>query len=746
MKKLTSLVALFVIVFAFNVNAQQKKLAYITALPIATTGNLAGDTLFIQAFAAAGFDVDTISAAAALPPLSGYDVLVLSAVPNSGGTGLAALKDSCLKKPFVNLKSFQLQSTRWKWVTPTNNAIYSVKVPDAMKNHPLYDGITLTGAGENEILLSSATSGNGVVSVAFTAGFALETVVCPTLANVEVGGSLLPSYFEIPIGSLVSGVVTAHKQVVLGLSESAWAGLTPDAVKLAVNAAKYVITPGNFVKQWNWERWSAATIAQLTADTLLSDRSWLANEFNAGVPTRFKNAKALSGVLKANGDTIAETKGISLPNQSSDKFRLLTNYGNNGFQFNGNWATTIQNLKAGQYVKIILKSGSAGTPRGISAINNMTGEVGTSTYGNGNADVTYNFTVLADGNVTFTNNAGVVVKQILLTQSPVATVDVATPVVAIAYNTTSNVKTVTITCATPSAEIYYTTDGTNPTKASTRYTAPFDLSAESFTVIARAWLGESPSPDFGKKAWTDPFTFDATADYYIYSFGKDEGNGISNPKYIYAGTDTIARWMDVAAEEDLATKLNAANDYSARWILESGADFTVKFKNKTTGKYMYRITIPYTGDDAATGNRPSIGLGTVAQLFYVAYRQLDNSKPSYSIHLNNAEGTVLEINNGSKEKTESLDNNPLLTTVQCDNAYAGDDGSKIRARFRWVIEKIPGTGTGVNTPNNSGKTILSERYFDVLGKEATQFSTGVVIKKITYTDGSVENQKIMILK
>ena len=67
----------------------------------------------------------------------------------------------------------------------------------------------------------------------------------------------------------------------------------------------------------------------------------------------------------------------------------------------------------------------------------------------------------------------------------VAETIVATPVISPASNTIKSIDAISITCATDGATIYYTTDGTEPTVNSTKYTGQFTLSADA-TVKAIA--------------------------------------------------------------------------------------------------------------------------------------------------------------------------------------------------------------------------------------------------------------------
>jgi hypothetical protein len=70
----------------------------------------------------------------------------------------------------------------------------------------------------------------------------------------------------------------------------------------------------------------------------------------------------------------------------------------------------------------------------------------------------------------------------------------ATPVFAPGAGSFYLPQLITLSSATPSAAIYYTTKGTEPTEASPLYTAPFTLPSGTYTLKARAYApGYSPS-------------------------------------------------------------------------------------------------------------------------------------------------------------------------------------------------------------------------------------------------------------
>ena len=67
---------------------------------------------------------------------------------------------------------------------------------------------------------------------------------------------------------------------------------------------------------------------------------------------------------------------------------------------------------------------------------------------------------------------------------------VATPTISPAGATYNAEQTVTIACTTDGADIYYTLDGTTPTKIRTKYTEPISISTTGVTVKAKAFKDE----------------------------------------------------------------------------------------------------------------------------------------------------------------------------------------------------------------------------------------------------------------
>ena len=100
-----------------------------------------------------------------------------------------------------------------------------------------------------------------------------------------------------------------------------------------------------------------------------------------------------------------------------------------------------------------------------------------------NTPGTYTITAMADGMYWLPSNQATATYTVT---APAPPAPVENPVISPNSGFSYNPVQVSITCPTQGADIYYTTDGTTPTTASTHYTAPFTVST-STTVKAKAF-------------------------------------------------------------------------------------------------------------------------------------------------------------------------------------------------------------------------------------------------------------------
>ncbi len=216
---------------------------------------------------------------------------------------------------------------------------------------------------------------------------------------------------------------------------------------------------------WSLTQYSTATINNLAADAT----NWALNSKGG----RYQNVTSTTGeLLKANGVVIAETDGLYFPaGLSAGQILICYNRGSaNGVQMQGAKAITIKGLKAGQLVDFELRSSSSAA-NGIKSVSNLSGDYGTETYVGPNFKE-YHFTVVEDGDVSWTNSGGVIYRNVVV-RKDVSEYDgqVAAPVISVSED-----HQVTLTSATEGAEFVYTTvdHGTIQDYPQT-YTGPFAL-------------------------------------------------------------------------------------------------------------------------------------------------------------------------------------------------------------------------------------------------------------------------------
>jgi hypothetical protein len=129
----------------------------------------------------------------------------------------------------------------------------------------------------------------------------------------------------------------------------------------------------------------------------------------------------------------------------------------------------------------------------------------------------YSIAFDASGNLYFTDSFNYRVRKVTL-----ASQTAATPVFSIAAGTYASPQSVTITDTTPDATIYYTTDGSTPSLASTAYTGPITVSSPE-TISASA-----VAPNYNDSAV-------AKASYVIAPNSPTPALGSLSPAFVAAG-------------------------------------------------------------------------------------------------------------------------------------------------------------------------------------------------------------------
>lgn len=217
------------------------------------------------------------------------------------------------------------------------------------------------------------------------------------------------------------------------------------------------------IKVWQLDTYSQTTLTNLATDT----GHWTMNSKGG----RYQNTFATDGsLLQANGQVISETDGIYFSSGiSAGSLLLCFNRGSNGngVQVQAAKPITLKGLEEGQILKVELRSSSSSN-NGISSATNLTGDIGADNY-TGPAFKTFTFTVKADGDVSFTNSGGIIIRRILVVREKNLQ-SVATPVITLSGNQVS------LSCATDGAQIYYSTvDHGTVWDYQRPYTGPFTL-------------------------------------------------------------------------------------------------------------------------------------------------------------------------------------------------------------------------------------------------------------------------------
>lgn len=190
-------------------------------------------------------------------------------------------------------------------------------------------------------------------------------------------------------------------------------------------------------RTWNFMKFSATTLANLTAD---------ATNWSPASATRFSNLIAITAgtTVMANGVPVAELNGLTFGSLAADKFRL--DYGTfpDRLIMNGNnLVINVPDCSAGDTLVIYAKTGSTGVERGVT----LTNAVRISGAALSVDSVINVFTVTAAGLVAITNTAGLQYRLIAISAPGKA-----------AVNPLAGISTTTLN-AVPVKTVYYNLSG-----------------------------------------------------------------------------------------------------------------------------------------------------------------------------------------------------------------------------------------------------------------------------------------------
>ena len=181
------------------------------------------------------FNVTVINANDTGVDYSGYDLIVISATPNSGSNGLAAIE--AVDKPKLLLKPFQLGTTRWNWGTAGNTAQTTMTITN--KTHEIFSNLEFTGANNDELVLFSALTTNAVTGITVWVNAGISAAISELA--IAKGTPANQSIVEIPIGTNMNGTIVRSRFLMIGLSEYSSANLTPAATQLVENSCYYLM-------------------------------------------------------------------------------------------------------------------------------------------------------------------------------------------------------------------------------------------------------------------------------------------------------------------------------------------------------------------------------------------------------------------------------------------------------------------------------------------------------------------------
>jgi hypothetical protein len=197
------------------------------------------------------------------------------------------------------------------------------------------------------------------------------------------------------------------------------------------------------------------------------------------------------------------------------------------------------------------------------------------------------------------NGANVTGDNFTATINPPASV--ATPAFSPAPGAYNSTQTVTISCATSGAAIYYTTDGSTPTAASTKYTAPISISATTLLQTIAIETGLTSPVISGV------YNIAGSSTYVPDTYNDTDGNGYP---------DEIKTALGVSLTNSSATPLNMQVGIAPQALTLSKLSVKLNFaKAGGNDQIMAGGSLPIPSGFVASSQTVVVDVGGVVKIF-----------------------------------------------------------------------------------------------------------------------------------
>lgn len=332
------------------------------------------------------------------------------------------------------------------------------------------------------------------------------------------------------------------------------------------------------------------------------------------------------------------------------------------------------------------------------------------------------------------------VTDVTVTYGDGSTSTVATPVID---GTTPFVGStqVTITDATPNASIFYTTDGTAPTNASTPYTGAFTINANA-TIKAIAYDGTGAASGVATKAFEKITLVD-------YTIADMNDPGLLD----MSSTATVEPYANLILTDAQVVYVDGSNiyvregDYAVMFYSFTG--LTVAAGDVLNGTIAVAFA-PYYGipevksNDATSTDGLTITTGAAVEPTVATIAELNGYAhvADYVVLQNvqitsetTVDGTGKEVTN--TYATDGTNRIQLFKGTTADYTAVAGDGlfyditGLFNNIYKGTAEIQPTTAptlTGISTVNDDAQTIGDGRTYNIAGQQVNENTKGIVIK------------------